>query len=168
MSARQPDTDVEAIRALRRAGDHERARQQAVVAAARRPQDAVLRYEAACVHDYLGREADAVPYYEAAIASDMLPDDLLRSAFVGLGSTYRALGRYALAEQTLRRGLARFADAAEMQAFLAMALHNLGRSKEAVELLLRVLAESSRDPHVQAYREAILFYAGDVERAWPA
>ena len=63
--------------------------------------------------------------------------------------------------------LARCADAAELQTFLAMTLHNLGRSKEAVELLLAVLARTSADPEVQAYREAILFYARDIERAWP-
>ena len=67
----------------------------------------------------------------------------------------------------MREGLAHFSDAAELKTFLAMALHNLGRSKQAVELLLTLLAQSSADTHVQGYREAILYYAQDIERSWP-
>jgi hypothetical protein len=48
-----------------------------------------------------------------------------------------------------------------------MTLHNLGQSKRAVELLLTLLAQSSTDVHLQHYREAILFYAQDIERSWP-
>lgn len=65
------------------------------------------------------------------------------------------------------RVLRAFPKRAELKVFLAMALHNLGQSKQAVELLLTVLAESSGDVQIQSYREAILFYAQDVERSWP-
>jgi tetratricopeptide (TPR) repeat protein len=159
-------SNAEQVRALRRAGRHDEACALAVALAAQSPSDSELQYEAACVHDFLGREAQAVPFYRAALSGD-LPPDQLRSAYLGLGSTYRTLGRYAEAERVLREGLARFADAAELKAFLAMALHNLGRSKEAVELLLTVLAHSCADPHVQSYRDAILFYAQDIDRSWP-
>ena len=157
---------AEQVRSFRRAGKHEEACTLAVALAARSPEDTALQYEAACVHDFLGREAQSVPYYLAAIAGT-LPPEQLRSAYLGLGSTYRTLGQYAEAERTLRDGLARFADAAELKTFLAMALHNLGQSKQAVEMLLTVLAQSSADAHIQAYREAILFYAQDIERSWP-
>jgi tetratricopeptide (TPR) repeat protein len=159
-------SSAEQVLAVRRAGDHEGACTLAASLAAASPEDAELQFEAACVHDFLGREAQAVPFYLAAL-SGSLPPEQQRSAYLGLGSTYRVLGRYAAAETTLREGLARFADAAELQTFLAMALHNLGQSKQAVELLLKVLAQSSTDVHLQHYREAILFYAQDVERSWP-
>jgi tetratricopeptide (TPR) repeat protein len=157
---------AEQVLALRRTGQHEEACVLARRLAAQAPHDAELQYETACVHDYLGREAQAVAFYQAALSGELSAEHL-RSAYLGLGSTYRTLGQYADAERTLREGLARFADAAELKAFLAMALHNLGRSKEAVELLLTLLAESSADASIQAYREAILFYAQDVERSWP-
>jgi thioredoxin-like negative regulator of GroEL len=54
-----------------------------------------------------------------------------------------------------------------MKVFLAMTLHNLGQSKAAVECLLTVLAKTSSDNDIQAYRRAILFYAEDIERIWP-
>lgn len=156
---------TEQVLSLRRAGKHEEARELAVSLAAQFPRDAELQYQAACVHDFLGREAQAVPFYLASMSGE-LPVEHLRGAYLGLGSTYRTLGQYQQAERTLREGLGRFPDAAELKAFLAMALYNLGQSKQAVELLLTVLAQSSGDAHIQDYREAILFYAQDIERLW--
>jgi tetratricopeptide (TPR) repeat protein len=156
---------AEQVLSLRRAGKHEEACSLAVSLVEQFPGDAELQYQAACVHDFLGREAQAVPFYLAALCGSLSVEHL-RSAFLGLGSTYRALGQYPAAEHTLREGLARYPDAAELKVFLAMALHNLGQSKQAVELLLTVLAESSSDAEIQSYREAILFYAQDIERSW--
>jgi tetratricopeptide (TPR) repeat protein len=159
-------SNAEKVRALRRAGQHEQACSLACELAASAAGDSELQYETACVHDHLGREAQAVSFYLAAIAGG-LPPALLRSAYLGLGSTYRALGQYPAAERTLREGLQHFPDAAELKAFLAMALHNLGQSKAAVELLLVVLADTSADEHVRGYRDAISFYAQDIGRSWP-
>jgi len=153
------------VREARRSGDLEGARQLALGLAAEHPRDAELQYEAACVHDQLGREAEAVPFYEAALGLG-LPEESLRGAYLGLGSTLRTLGRYRQAEATLQAGLARFPDAAELKTFLAMTLHNLGQSRQAVELLLTVLADTSADAHVAAYRKAIRHYARDIERIW--
>jgi len=157
---------TEQVLSLRRAGKHEEACALAVALVAQSPEDTELQYQAACVHDFLGREASAVPFYLAAISGGLSAEHL-RSAYLGLGSTYRALGQYAQAEHTLREGLVQFPDAAELKAFLAMALHNLGKSKQAIELLLTVLAQSSNEVHIQGLREAILFYAQDIERSWP-
>jgi tetratricopeptide (TPR) repeat protein len=157
--------NVEAIRNLRREGKHEEARALAVELVARAPGDAELQYEAACVHDYLGRETEAVAFYVSALAGS-LPLESLRGAFLGLGSTYRTLGRYRDAKATLLEGLARFPEANEIKVFLAMALHNLGESKQAIESLLLVLAETSKDEAIRACRKAIELYAKDIEKSW--
>jgi Flp pilus assembly protein TadD len=158
--------NLEAARTLRREGRHVEARTALVTLAAAHPGDAVVQYEAACVHDYLGDEAAAVPYYVAAIAAG-LPDEELRGAYVGLGSTYRTLGRYAAADAVLVEGRERFPEAKELAVFHAMVLYNRGRSKAAVELLLTVLAETSADPGIRGYRRAIAAYAEDIDRRWP-
>ena len=155
------------IRALRGESRHEEAQALAVQLAAADPQDAELQFEAACVHDYLGLEAAAVPYYVAALKCGQLGAALRREALLGLGSTYRTLGRYAEAEATLRQGRAEFPEARELQVFLAMAMHNLGKGKDAVELLLRIVAATSSDPDIQTYRRAIQLYAEDVDKVWP-
>jgi tetratricopeptide (TPR) repeat protein len=154
-------------RELRAAGSHEEARALLVALAAAAPADAELQFEAAFVHDFLGLEAQAVPYYRAALAGD-LADATRRSAYTGLGSTYRTLGRYADAERVLLEGRQRFPQAAEIEVFLAMVRYNLGQAKAAVRSLLGLLARTSSDAEVRAYAPAIEFYAQDLDRSWPA
>ena len=154
-------------RQLIAARDYAQAREVLLPLAAAAPHDAEIQYETACVHDSLGFEAEAVPFYRAALAAKLAPD-ARRGAFTGLGSTYRTLGRFAEARDTLEQGLAEFPDANEMRVFLAMTDHNLGQSRKAVETLLSLLAKTTNDPAIAAYRRAIEFYAQDVDRTWPS
>jgi tetratricopeptide (TPR) repeat protein len=157
--------DLNAIRALRQAGQHEEARQLLVQMTAQYPQDAVLNYETACVHDFLGFERAAIPFYLTAIQNGLAGSDL-RGAYLGLGSTYRALGMAAESQQTFLEGLEYFPEAAEIKVFLAMTLFNLGEYHAAVSSLLRVIADTSADPHTQHYQRAIRLYAEDLNKRW--
>ena len=47
--------------------------------------------------------------------------------------------------------------------FLSISLYNLGEHREAMELLLRTLAETSSDPRVRYYRRDITFYSGKLD-----
>ncbi len=158
---------IATARGLRAAGRHEEARRLLISLIDGNPADAELQYETACVHDFLGMESEAVLYYVAAL-SGTLGDQSRRRAYTQLGSTYRTLGRYREAEDTLTSGLRLYPQAAEMKVFLAMTLHNLGKSKAAIETLLVVLTQTTADPDIRAYGRAIDFYAADIERAWPA
>lgn len=141
----------------------EQAREQLVSLAERYPQDAAIAYQAAWAHDALGLETEAVPFYERALSGSGLSSDDRHGVFLGLGSTYRVLGRYDLSLATLRRGLEEFPHDAALQTFLAMALYNLGESREAVRTLLNVTAATSTDRHVQRYRRAIEYYAENLD-----
>jgi tetratricopeptide (TPR) repeat protein len=139
--------------------------------AERWPQDAGVAYQAAWAHDSLGLEAEAVPFYEQALrlgpapvsGPDGLSAEDRHGAFLGLGSTYRVLGRYDEALTTLRDGLEEFPEDAVLRTFLAMALYNVGESHEAVRTLLLVTASISGDAHVQEYRRAIEHYADRLD-----
>ncbi|MFF8832190.1 tetratricopeptide repeat protein [Streptomyces sp. NPDC015131] len=133
--------------------------------AARNPDDARVQYRAACVHDRLGLEAEAVPFYERCLAATApgLPDEDRRGALLGLGSTYRVLGQYARAVETLRRGVAEYPDDGGLRTFLAMALYNTGGHHEAMGILLDLLATTSEDPSVRQYRRSIGLYAKDLD-----
>ncbi|PRH75959.1 hypothetical protein C6N75_28200 [Streptomyces solincola] len=144
-------------------GRFEEARELLVALAAAYPDDAQTAYRAACVHDRLGLEAEAVPYYEHCLRGADLPEDSRRGALLGLGSTYRVLGRYEEAVATLRQGVERYPADGALRAFLAMALHNTGAHREAAALLLKTLAETSEDPSVRTYRRAIEHYADDLD-----
>ena len=43
-----------------------------------------------------------------------------------------------------------------------MALFNIGEHHEAMQILLRLVASTSDDPHVRRYRPAIEHYASDL------
>ena len=131
---------------------------------ARYPDDGVVAYQTAWIHDRMGLESAAVPHYRRAIDSGQLgPEDRL-GALSGCGSTLRVLGRYDEAADLLRAAAAEYPDDGAVQAFLAMALYNLGRHHEATSLLLRLLAATSEAPNVQAYRQSIEYYAQDLDK----
>lgn len=159
--------DLTDIQALRAAGQYEEARQQLLLLAEQFPEHAVVQYEVACVHDALGLEREAVPFYQAAIRAG-LEGDNLRGAYLGLGSTFRALGRYEEAAATLDEGLRHFPEANELRVFQAMANYNLERYHEAIATLLHVILDTSADPAVQSYARALRFYAADLDQTWGA
>ncbi len=147
---------------LRRQGKPEEARKRLLELATEHPSDAEVAYQTAWVHDVLGLEAEAVPFYECSLRGSGLAEEDRRGALLGLGSTYRILGRYTQAVNTLRQGTAEFPDDGALQTFLAMALFNTDQHHEAMQILLKLLATTSDDPHVRQYRRAIETYAHDL------
>ncbi|MFD7324395.1 tetratricopeptide repeat protein [Streptomyces sp. NPDC059875] len=149
---------------LREQGRQEEARERLVELAARYPDDAEVAYQTAWAHDVLGLEAEAVPFYERALKEPGagLSEVDRRGALLGLGSTFRILGRYEEAVATLRAGVEEFPEDGALRTFLAMALFNTGEHHESAQLLLRLVAATSEDPSVRRYRKAIEYYAGDL------
>lgn len=129
--------------------------------------NAELHYQLAWTHDVLGLEREAVPYYEQSLALGLPDDEQNAGAMLGLGSTYRTLGQYTESRALLEQGMLEFPKRAEFKAFLAMTLHNLGEHAEAIELLLKLLAETSADSGIQDYRKAIMFYSDKLGQVWP-
>lgn len=160
-----PIAGLIAAQELRATGAHEQARDLLVALAEAHPQSGSVQYATACIHDFLGLEGQAMPYYLAAIAAG-LDQQELRGAYLGLGSTYRTLGRYAESQQIFLAGLEQFPNAAELRVFLAMTCYNLEYYHTAMQTLLHVIAETSADPDVQGYARAIRFYADDLDRTW--
>ncbi|MFI7277069.1 tetratricopeptide repeat protein [Streptomyces sp. NPDC049879] len=167
MSTLTRDERLAGAVALRTAGEKERAKDQLVALAAEFPDDLEIAFQTAWAHDTLGLEAAAVPFYETAVGRPGLPPDDRKGALLGLGSTYRTLGRYAESVATLRQGVAEFPDDGGLRTFLAMALYNTGEHREAVGTLLHLLATTSGDAGVTDYREAITFYADRLDETWP-
>ncbi|GGV29767.1 hypothetical protein GCM10010277_12780 [Streptomyces longisporoflavus] len=155
---------AEAVR-LRADGRREEAREQLLALCDQFPLDPEVAYQTAWVHDALGLEAEAVPHYVRAVEGPdpgLSPDDR-RGALLGLGSTYRVLGRYPEAVTTLADAVDEFPDDAALKTFLAMALYNTGRAHEAMQILLTLLATTSQNPDISAYRPAIEHYAKDLD-----
>jgi tetratricopeptide (TPR) repeat protein len=129
------------------------------------PDDPQLNYQVAWSFDVLGLESEAVPFYEKSIALGLEGEDL-EGALLGLGSTFRTLGKYEESEEILKNGIKLFPENHAIKTFYAMTLYNLNRHLEAMELLLKGLAMTSNDKNIQQYRRAIEFYADKLDEVW--
>ncbi|SEM98103.1 tetratricopeptide repeat protein [Lihuaxuella thermophila] len=129
------------------------------------PDNAEINFQTGVVHDNLGLGREAIPYYLQALELGLAGPDLER-CLLGLGSTYRALGYYQQAEETLRRGVRQFPDNRALQVFLAIALYNTNNYKESVELLLTNLMETTSDEKLQYFKRGIMYYAQHLDETW--
>lgn len=151
--------------ALRESGKYTEAKELLLKLKELLPLDPELHYQLAWVHDSMGLEQEAVPYYEQALSMG-LPDDERRGALLGLGSTYRTLGRYEESQRIFIEAIAEFPEAREFKVFHAMTLYNLQQYEDAMNLLLIELAETSVDQGIQDYKAAIRFYADKLNEVF--
>lgn len=129
------------------------------------PEDAYINYQCAWSFDSLGEEAAAVPYYEKAINGNLDPLDL-ENAYLGLGSTYRTIGKFEKSEETFLKGISLFPNNQALQVFYAMTLYNLAEHQHAMSILLEIITKTPTDSSVLMYQEAINFYADKLDKTW--
>lgn len=113
-------------------------------------------YEWASIHDFLGREDEAVPLYRAALDKD-LQGPRRPQAIVQLASSLRNIGEPAAAVELLEMHPTDSVTGDAAQAFLALALRDCGRNDEALSVALRALA-----PTLPLYGRSIAGYADDL------
>lgn len=150
---------------LRESGKQEEARDALLQLHAEFPDDAQVNYQCAWIHDALGLEKEAIPFYEKAISAGLQGDDL-RNALLGMGSTFRCIGEYQKAKETFETALEKFPDGNEFKVFLSMAYYNLKEHSKAMELLLNTVIETSKDENINQYQRAIKFYADKLDETW--
>ncbi|MCC3762950.1 tetratricopeptide repeat protein [Glycomyces sp. TRM65418] len=132
------------------------------------PESARAIFEYAGSLDFAGREAEAAPVYEAAFAAG-LDGDLLRQGLIQYGSTLRNIGRHDAAVATLREAVERFDGDDAARAFLALALVDADRPREAVATLLELALDGGESANLRQYARPLRAYARDlVEEREPA
>lgn len=127
--------------------------EMAALVAGRPDGDPDAVYEWASVHDFLGREAEAVTLYTAALESG-LGEPRRSQAVVQLASSLRNSGDPAAAVALLSGTETSAVVGSAAQAFLALALHDCGRHDEALRVALRALA-----PTLPLYGRSLIAYA---------
>lgn len=119
---------------------------------------AVALFERACANDSTGLPDQAVPLYRQALAAG-LTGERRRRAVIQMASSLRNLGQtdesVALLKAERERESDRLDDA--VTAFLALALADTGREKEAVSIALEALAR-----HLPRYNRSLTNYARDL------
>lgn len=116
-----------------------------------------LLFEVALVLDNQGREAEAIPYYERALAGDLDRTHQI-DAYIGLGSSLRVVGRIHESRQIMERALQQFPRHLALQVFYAFTLERIGNFGDALSLLLDVILESAKEESIDAYRPALRYY----------
>jgi hypothetical protein len=122
---------------------------------------AVRAFEQACAWDSTGHSDRAVPLYRVALATG-LTGLRRRRATIQLASSLRNLGAVEESVALLSAELAASVDDPEavalddaVRGFLALALVDAGRAREAASLALGALA-----PHLPRYQRSLGAYAG--------
>jgi tetratricopeptide (TPR) repeat protein len=113
-------------------------------------------FELASAHDSLGQEREAEPLYRAALEGGGLDSYRRRRAAIQLASTLRNLGKAGEAEELLRIERGEPPDELDdaVAAFLALALADAGKPREALSVALAALA-----PHLTRYNRSLASYA---------
>ncbi|HZG81911.1 MAG TPA: tetratricopeptide repeat protein [Brevibacillus sp.] len=144
----------------------ENARQDLIHLSKTFPENSKILYECASVHDMLGLEREAVPFYEKALSLHTLQTEDLRGAYLGLGSTYRCIGEIEKSIALLSQGISLFPDDYSLKVFLALAKYNAKDFEGSVQILLDSLVETSSCKHIKKYSRAIRFYRDHLDEKW--
>lgn len=119
---------------------------------------AVAEFERAASFDSTGRSDLAVPLYRQALELG-LEGDRRRRAVIQMASSLRNIGRapesVALLRAELNAGSDELDDA--VSAFLALALVDTGRAREALSLALTALSR-----HLPRYQRSLANYAREI------
>lgn len=150
---------------LRESGKLEEARSLLLELLDQQPLDPSVWYQCAWIHDILGLESEAVPYYRKSLELGLRGEER-QGALLGLGSTHRTLGMYEEAKTIFETAMKEFPNRREYQVFYAMVLYNQQAFSESMSILLKQLAETSNDEGIRSYKNAILFYSDKLDQIW--
>lgn len=121
--------------------------------------DPAALFEWAGVHDFLGKEAQAVPLYQQALANG-LDGERRPQAVIQLASSLRNIGQAAEAVELLEAMEPDDSVGSAREAFLALALHDAGRATEALTVAVLALQDT-----LPLYGKVVGFYARDLGQA---
>lgn len=128
------------------------------------PDDPDVNYQMAWTCDFMGKEAEAAPFYEKAIACGLKEDR--DGAMLGLGSTFRCLGEYEKSLKVFDQALTEFPDHRAIKVFRALTLYNMRRAEESVSQLLIQLLDTTSDSSIKSYERAFRFYSDKLNETW--
>lgn len=156
------NSQLEQALKLRANGEEEKSRQLFIELVRQDHNNAEVNFHCGQTHDGMGLEEEAVEYYERAIRTG-LPDELLKDAYVCLGSTYKVIGEFEKSLEVLLRGEKEFPDYEPIQVFKSLTLNSMGDYSKALEIALFTLLKTTNDEEIQKYSKALYYYAGSLD-----
>ena len=101
-------------------------------------------------------ESPFLSTYEHSVKD--FPDQILNDAYWAWEAPIVYWANTQKAEETLRLGVREFPDNRALQVFLAITLYNTQQHKEAMELVLVNLLETTSDEKLQYFKRGLLYY----------
>ena len=123
--------------------------------------EAEREYELGGEHDSAGREEQAIPHYERALALG-LRESLVPGALLQLGSSLRNVGRNDEAVALFDDAVARFPNHVALRLFRAFALATAGRDREALVDVLELARTRIEAPEIERYRRSLENYTREL------
>jgi len=149
-------------KALRAKDDLEGSQELLLALYDEQPDDPTVIFELGGSYDVMGIEDLAIPYYREAIEKGLAGDEL-QECLVCLGSSLRYIGAYDEAVEVLDEATARFPGRNSSRIFWAMAQYNAGNYEASVSELITLLLETSKDPDILAYANALSYYKDNLD-----
>jgi tetratricopeptide (TPR) repeat protein len=153
---------IEDARNLRRDDDLEASQERLLELMEEYPDHPLVLFEVGGSYDVMGEEEMAIPYYRRAIAAGLEGSDL-QECLVCLGSTLRVTGETDEAVTILEQAAEEFPDRNSGRVFLALAYYSNGEADRAVSTLLSILLETTTDPDIQGYADALEYYRDNLD-----
>ncbi|WP_027965137.1 tetratricopeptide repeat protein [Halalkalibacillus halophilus] len=128
-------------------------------------QNSEVYFHAGDIHEKLEMFPQAITYYKQALeeAENL---DLREEILLSLGRSYRSVGLYDLAVETLEIGMSEFPTNNKMSVYFAMALYNQGDPDLAMEIIIQKLLETTQDQSLKEEQELIEFYASCLDETF--
>jgi len=117
------------------------------------PDDPVALVAVGDAYDECGGTEKAIASYRAAMPR--LDGTALRRCTLRLGDALRRSGDLEGSVAVLEAGLEEFPGSRSLRTFLALALHEQGRTQTALGLVLEVLVDPAPSPDLELFRPAV-------------
>lgn len=154
---------IDEVIELRSKKEYKKAKEKMENILSKDPNNAYYNYQMAWCLDNLGLEHEAIHYYHKSINNN-LELIYLKDAYIGLGSTYRSIGKYKEAEHILNEGLTKFDDSPVLKIFLAITQYNMNNNQKSVSLLIDTLLTNVENTEIHEYKNALKFYNENLDK----
>lgn len=125
------------------------------------PGNPEYNYQLAWCNDVFGNEKEAIPLYKKAIDLGIKSD--IENVYLGLGSSYRAIGEYEKALEIFNKAEELFPDNSAIKVFKSITLYNCGNFDLAVSNLIKILLENTNNCDIKSYEKALLYYSEHLD-----
>ncbi|MDV2581291.1 tetratricopeptide repeat protein [Alkalibacillus haloalkaliphilus] len=129
------------------------------------PDDHQVLIAAAYVHEQLEMFPQAITFYQQALDLE-LSEEERKEALLRLGISYRAVGLYDKAKETLEVGMSEYPSYNPMYVYFAFTLYNIGDYDLAMEIMAQKLLETTNDEDLVKQQELIEFYASSLDETF--